>query len=1101
MREGRPRDTFRAELRKQLGRDLDPEISLRDTSGAVDDAGAQRRRSGDSQLPSSSSSRILERLGSRGLADARYRIDGELARGGMGVILKVWDEDLRRELAMKVVLERGREGSARADEIEPEILSRFLEEAQITGQLDHPGIVPVHELGLDSSGHVYFTMRLVKGRDLADVFRQVARNEAGWTVTRALGVLLKACEAMAYAHEKGVIHRDLKPANVMVGRFGEVYVMDWGLARVLDDPEGHGSRSAVRSELREDTSAGALETIDGQVFGTPAYMSPEQARGETLLLTARTDVYAMGAMLYHLLSGAMPYRRSGEALSPFAILERLRSGPPAPLIELAPDAPSELIAIVEKAMARAPAARYEDIGELARDLAAYLEGRVVRAYRTGALAEFNKWVGRNRGTAAAIAAAILAVIGGLGSTSFVQARANDTLAQRNAELALARDEARNGERRASEAAERAAIEAATSGAVVDFLAGMFEGNAPDRARGRTITVKEVLDAAARSVGVDLAGTPEVRARLAATMGGVYRSLGLYDDAEPLLRDARGLWGSIAGPASAAAQEADLAWVELQIDRGRYDEAETALAAAFEAPEEARADPARARVLSARVLEDTGRWPAAIDELELALAEYERSGRGRSAAALRTKNTLIDLRGGAASFAELEQARQALVVEAETAFGADHPTTLALRLRLAEHYRHSADFARAEAVLDDVLAGRRRVLGPEHPDTLATADELAYLYFATGRSQAAIDLYERTLAAARDVLGPSHHDVLTAQNKHASALRDAGRVDEALALFEHTLASFVDDFGEQHPGTGATLNNLGLLQQFVGRYDEAEASLRRAMAIRREFYGERSYPALQTENNLALTYRSQGRHEEALPIAERVCEGYRAIFGDTHPETLTTLDNLGVTYYSLGRYDDAAETIAAAAQLANTALGDAHPLVGRMRNNLGAILIQLERWGEAVEQLEASYSSNAAVYGPEHPEAVKALGHLGKIHMRFGRYDEAEACYRKNYDGARNAFGDEHPATLGALGLLGSAYRLTERFEAAEAALERASSGLATVYEPAHPAVIDALFDLAEVRVRLGSFAAAREALGALEERLPAADSRRVRLAELAAQLE
>ena len=155
----------------------------------------------------------------------RYVLEGEIGRGGMGAVLEIFDADLRRRLAMKVALlpEGGADDAARIGSTQ---LLRFLEEAQVTGQLDHPGVVPVHELGVDADGRVYFTMRLVRGQELTKVFEAVHAGDAGWNLTRALGALLKVCEAMSYAHEKGVVHRDLKPANVMVGRHGEVYVMD-----------------------------------------------------------------------------------------------------------------------------------------------------------------------------------------------------------------------------------------------------------------------------------------------------------------------------------------------------------------------------------------------------------------------------------------------------------------------------------------------------------------------------------------------------------------------------------------------------------------------------------------------------------------------------------------------------------------------------------------------------------------------------------------------------------------------------------------------------------------------------------------------------------
>src|SRR5262249_6099679 len=223
--------------------------------------------------------------------------------------------------------------------------------------------------GLDQRGGVFFTMRLVRGRDLKELFELVLQGDPEWTQTRALWVMLKVCDAMAYAHSKGVIHRDLKPANVMVGRFGEVYVMDWGLARVVGQPDRHDLRlrneasslSMVESERRADASHSAdsvLFTMDGDVVGTPAYMAPEQARGEIERLGPRSDVYSVGAMLYHLLSGEMPFVSPGAKVSQHMVLRWALEGPPKPMRTLAPVIPDELVSICEKAMARDPDQRY-----------------------------------------------------------------------------------------------------------------------------------------------------------------------------------------------------------------------------------------------------------------------------------------------------------------------------------------------------------------------------------------------------------------------------------------------------------------------------------------------------------------------------------------------------------------------------------------------------------------------------------------------------------------------------------------------------------------------------------------------------------------------
>ncbi len=389
---------------------------------------------------------------------ARYENRGEIARGGMGAILEVLDTELRRRLAMKVAIGTDGEDSARTEAL----LDRFLEEAQITAQLDHPGVVPVHELGLDEEGKAFFTMKLVKGRNLEAIFELVHEAKEGWTLTRALGVLLRVCEAMAFAHDKRVIHRDLKPANVMVGRYGEVYVMDWGLARVEGKEDRRDLRvvsAAVslletdRADARESENDSPLMTMDGAVVGTPFYMPPEQARGDHEALGPRSDVYAVGAMLYHLLTGRMPYLEEGGTPSPHAVLAQVLQGPPRPLAELAPDAPAELVAVCDKAMARDPGLRYADMGVLADDLRAYLEGRVVSAHGGGAVAELRKWIGRNPALAGSLAASVLLAIGGLATVLWIQTSANRELTALNDDLA---EETRRAEE-ASIAAERNAV--------------------------------------------------------------------------------------------------------------------------------------------------------------------------------------------------------------------------------------------------------------------------------------------------------------------------------------------------------------------------------------------------------------------------------------------------------------------------------------------------------------------------------------------------------------------------------------------------------------------------------------------------------------------
>ena len=341
---------------------------------------------------------LARRIAERGAAIRRYEVVEEIARGAMGAILRVTDLDLGRELAMKVRLVPGAdtEDGTPADH-STAAAARFVEEARLTAVLEHPGIPPVHDFGVDDLGNFYFTMPWVRGHTLREVFTAVRGGGSEWSLPRALSLLLQVSDALAYAHAQGVIHRDLKPRNVMVGEFGEAYVMDWGLARDMNRADLVDLHVDVDGEAGESDSP--ITTRDGVVIGTPCYMSPEQARGEVEAIGPQTDVYALGAILYELLCGHPPYAPTGSKTPAHRIVNLVRTGPPAAVIEECPGVPAELAAICSRAMAREVTERYADVGALGAELRAFLEGRVVASYAVGPWAELKKWTRRNRGVA------------------------------------------------------------------------------------------------------------------------------------------------------------------------------------------------------------------------------------------------------------------------------------------------------------------------------------------------------------------------------------------------------------------------------------------------------------------------------------------------------------------------------------------------------------------------------------------------------------------------------------------------------------------------------------------------------------------------------
>lgn len=371
----------------------------------------------------------------RKLDDRQYRVLNEVARGGMGVVHRVWDDSLGRHVAMKVIRGDDEMGSIPVDSVDASAYLRFVREAEITGQLDHPGVVPIHELGVDEKNRTYFTMRLIDGDNLHHIYQLVKDKQSTWNQTRAVGVIVNVCDTIAFAHSRKILHRDLKPSNVMVGQFGETYVMDWGLAKAGNSKPDRIVNAAPGKEPDSHAEHPNLphddETMDGSVLGTPAYMPPEQAAGRIGELDGRSDVFSIGAMLYELLAGNRPYKDLDPPPSSFQLLQAVLNGAPTGLSVLSPKCPPELVAVCEKAMARSKNDRYQTAQEMSEDLRAYLEGRVVRAHRTGPWAELKKWIGRNRGLATAMVSAVLIAVCGLVAVISLERSKNEELKTAN----------------------------------------------------------------------------------------------------------------------------------------------------------------------------------------------------------------------------------------------------------------------------------------------------------------------------------------------------------------------------------------------------------------------------------------------------------------------------------------------------------------------------------------------------------------------------------------------------------------------------------------------------------------------------------------------
>lgn len=348
----------------------------------------------------------------------RYVPLNELGRGGWGIVQRAHDRQLDREVAVKRILN--------AKQLRAGDVDQFLHEARITSGLQHPGVVPVHELVQDQSGDTYYVMKLLEGETLRQEIRKVHaehgpskwnRQDLVQTINPLLLRFIDVCNAIAYAHGRGIIHRDLKPSNVMVGAFGETIVVDWGLARYVDGdvtdpvttfqgPQYHGARSGtpVRNEptrgYATPRSSGPAES-EGSVVGTPTYMAPEQARGELSSLGCHSDVYSLGVMLYEIVAGHHPYK----GMDVKAVLDQARRGHFTPLFAAQPAAPKALVRIVHAAMAADPSARYRDVETLAEEVRRFMVGDRVSVHPETLVERGVRWCKRHRGIAATLAIA------------------------------------------------------------------------------------------------------------------------------------------------------------------------------------------------------------------------------------------------------------------------------------------------------------------------------------------------------------------------------------------------------------------------------------------------------------------------------------------------------------------------------------------------------------------------------------------------------------------------------------------------------------------------------------------------------------------------
>ncbi len=718
-------------------------------------------------MPEPSNERNDETLAQSGGATCQssvgpYRLVQLLGEGGMG---EVWRAEqvhpLQRTVALKLI-KTGMDTRA--------LVARFESERQALALMDHPNIAKVFEAGASATGRPYFVMEYVPGLPITTYC-----DKHRLTIRERVSLFLQVCEGVQHAHQKGIIHRDLKPSNILVAQ-----VDDKGVPKVID----FGLAKAMGQRLTEIT----MFTEVGDMLGTPAYMSPEQASRDESSIDTRTDVYSLGVMLYELLVGSLPFEwPERQGLSTVSMLKTLTERePPRPstrfksmgpaseetAVNRREDAQSlyrhvrgELDWITIKALERERSRRYASCSELAADLRRYLEDQPVLAGPPSTRYRLSKFVRRHR-FGVAVSATAIALLLAFAITMAVQAR----------RIAMERD--------------RANREAEISRRVSQFMTDMFKVSDPGQARGNSVTAREILDKASREIETGLARNPEIEAQMMYIMGGVYENLGLYAEARELLSRAVDIRRHVLGP----------------------DDPETL----------------RSAVRLSSALRDQGKYAEAENLQRDTLPKLQRVFGTDAPDTLLCMNGLSVVLYNEGRTKEAEQlGRQTLDAELRVQ-GLENPGTLWTMMTLASAYFDQGRLQDAEKLYREALDTRRRILGPDHPDTLATMDGYATTLAAENRLVDSEKLLRQVLVSRQAVLGPEHRDTLMSMNNLANLLFLEGRYAEAEGLERKTLEIQKRVLGPTHPDTAMSTYNLGGIALKSKKPDQALQLLRSAV---------------------------------------------------------------------------------------------------------------------------------------------------------------------------------------------------------------------------------------------------------------------------------
>lgn len=711
-----------------------------------------------------------------------YRIVRTISQGGMGTVYEAIQDRPRRAVALKVI---------RAGLATEKVLRRFDAESEALAALRHPGVVQVFEAGVATATYSdgtktvrpFLAMELVEG---ASIVEHAARR--GLDCRKRLELIANVCEAVQHAHQQGIIHRDLKPANILVDRQGQPKVLDFGVARLAAAGKEHPTLTAA-----------------GQVIGTLAYMSPEQAQPDHATADSRSDVYSIGVVLFELLAGRTPApgldprsNRTGERL---ASIDRALRG--------------DISTIVETALAPEPDRRYQSAAELGADLRRFLRGEPIAARSPTGVYVLGRFIARNPVLVSCICIGLLGIIGG----GLLATRAA-VVANRQARQEAAANSQATAARKEAEA-------------VVTFLTNMLSASDPG-SLGKNITVREVLDRASESVGKEWAASPLVEAAVRHAIGRTYYGLGEYTKALFHLQAAFDIRLRNLGPSDASTLDTQSYLAAALNTLDCHDDARFLYTSLYEqnALSQGPSHPVSLSALAgiARTLTDTQAFPDAAALLSNCVSEIDRSNReiNRSDMAIKGDYAWLLYRLGDTVKAD-ELYREVLPAEQEL-LGRESPGAMQTLMGAAAVARTLGRTDEARAMYQEILAWREKYLGSEHPETLGSMNDLAILCATSGHLDEAEALYRRVLESAPRALGPAHRNTLKAQFNLSQAYVLNGKDDLAEPLLLDVLHRQQSVLGEHHVDVGDSLQTLASVYAHRKEFKKAADTFSQAISI-------------------------------------------------------------------------------------------------------------------------------------------------------------------------------------------------------------------------------------------------------------------------------